>query len=52
MQEATRSVVSVQSVQTLGTKVVGQTVVEDEAVKVEGIGSGFVWDKFGHVVCV
>ncbi|KAG0560848.1 hypothetical protein KC19_9G018600 [Ceratodon purpureus] len=48
--KATRSVVSVQNVQTLGTKVVGQPVAEDDDVKVEGIGSGFIWDKFGHIV--
>jgi len=42
--------VSVQNVQTLGTKVVGQPVSEGDEVKVEGIGSGFIWDKFGHVV--
>jgi S1-C subfamily serine protease len=48
--KATRSVVSVQNVQTLGTKVVGQPVSEDDDVKVEGIGSGFIWDKFGHIV--
>uniref|UniRef100_A0A7I4BNK7 Protease Do-like 5, chloroplastic n=1 Tax=Physcomitrium patens TaxID=3218 RepID=A0A7I4BNK7_PHYPA len=47
--KATRSVVSVQNVQTLGTKTVGQPVSEDD-VKVEGIGSGFIWDKFGHIV--
>lgn len=41
---------SVQNVQTLGTKVVGQPVSEDDDVKVEGIGSGFIWDKFGHIV--
>jgi hypothetical protein len=27
-----------------------QTVVGEEDVKVEGIGSGFIWDKFGHIV--
>jgi S1-C subfamily serine protease len=52
VQTATRSVVSVQNVQTLGTKVVGQPVAEDADVKVEGIGSGFIWDKFGHIVCL
>ena len=41
---------SVQNVQTLGTQVVGQPVAEDDDVKVEGIGSGFIWDKFGHIV--
>ncbi|XP_022140016.1 protease Do-like 5, chloroplastic isoform X2 [Momordica charantia] len=25
-------------------------LVEDENVKVKGTGSGFVWDKFGHIV--
>ncbi|XP_052179680.1 protease Do-like 5, chloroplastic [Diospyros lotus] len=25
-------------------------LVEDENVKVEGTGSGFIWDKFGHIV--
>jgi hypothetical protein len=23
---------------------------EDEDAKVEGTGSGFIWDKFGHIV--
>jgi len=23
---------------------------EDENAKVEGTGSGFIWDKFGHIV--
>ena len=50
MQDATKSVVSVQNVESLGTKVVGQPVMAEEAVKVEGIGSGFIWDKFGHIV--
>jgi hypothetical protein len=27
-----------------------QTAVGEEDVKVEGIGSGFIWDKFGHIV--
>ncbi|KAH7837620.1 hypothetical protein Vadar_015924 [Vaccinium darrowii] len=26
------------------------TLIEDENVKVEGTGSGFIWDKFGHIV--
>lgn len=25
-------------------------LIEDENVKVEGTGSGFIWDKFGHIV--
>ncbi|KAH8949642.1 hypothetical protein BDL97_10G042800 [Sphagnum fallax] len=48
---ATRSVVSVQNVETEVSKVaMKQTVVAEEDVKVEGIGSGFIWDKFGHIV--
>ncbi|KAJ9135844.1 hypothetical protein P3X46_032973 [Hevea brasiliensis] len=26
------------------------TLIEDENAKVEGTGSGFIWDKFGHIV--
>lgn len=25
-------------------------MVDDENAKVEGTGSGFIWDKFGHIV--
>lgn len=25
-------------------------LIEDDNVKVKGTGSGFVWDKFGHIV--
>lgn len=25
-------------------------MVDDEKAKVEGTGSGFIWDKFGHIV--
>ena len=25
-------------------------VREDNSAKVEGTGSGFIWDKFGHIV--
>ncbi len=51
MQGATRSVVSVQNVEAEVSKVaMKQTVVGEEDVKVEGIGSGFIWDKFGHIV--
>jgi len=28
----------------------GAVVNEDEDEKVEGTGSGFIWDKFGHIV--
>ncbi|GFS29024.1 DEGP protease 5 [Actinidia rufa] len=28
----------------------GAMLIEDENVKVEGTGSGFIWDKFGHIV--
>nr|KJB69846.1 hypothetical protein B456_011G045700 [Gossypium raimondii] len=27
-------------------------VAEDEDAKVEGTGSGFIWDKFGHIVSI
>ena len=27
-------------------------LTEDENAKVEGTGSGFIWDKFGHIVCM
>jgi hypothetical protein len=48
---ATRSVVSVQNVEAEVSKVaMKQTAVGEEDVKVEGIGSGFIWDKFGHIV--
>jgi len=51
VQGATRSVVSVQNVEAETSKVaMKQTVVGEEDVKVEGIGSGFIWDKFGHIV--
>lgn len=26
--------------------------LEDENVKVEGTGSGFIWDKGGHIVSI
>jgi len=43
--------VSVQNVEAEVSKVaMKQTVVGEEDVKVEGIGSGFIWDKFGHIV--
>jgi hypothetical protein len=51
VQGATRSVVSVQNVEAEVSKVaMKQTAVGEEDVKVEGIGSGFIWDKFGHIV--
>lgn len=25
-------------------------MVDDQKAKVEGTGSGFIWDKFGHIV--
>jgi len=28
----------------------GVVLNEDEDAKVEGNGSGFIWDKFGHIV--
>lgn len=27
-------------------------VADDEDAKVKGTGSGFIWDKFGHIVSI
>eukprot|EP00249_Psilotum_nudum_P020205 c27603_g1_i3 orf=446-1264(-) len=42
-EEATKSVVCIKDVEVLR-----KTGIQD--VKVEGIGSGFIWDRFGHIV--
>lgn len=53
MQEASPSVVSIQDLELLKSpkNASNEAIpIADENVKVEGTGSGFVWDKFGHIV--
>ncbi|XP_073125401.1 protease Do-like 5, chloroplastic [Henckelia pumila] len=51
-QDTSSSVVSIKDLEL--TKVPKSTsdklLAEDENAKVEGTGSGFIWDKFGHIV--
>ncbi|CAK8530882.1 unnamed protein product [Lathyrus sativus] len=52
-QEASPSVVSIQDIElTKDPKNPSNLAVldDDEDSKVEGTGSGFIWDKFGHIV--
>ncbi|WJX22598.1 Protease Do-like 5, chloroplastic, variant 2 [Trifolium repens] len=52
-QETSPSVVSIKDIElTKVPKTASNEVVldEDEDAKVEGTGSGFIWDKFGHIV--
>ncbi|ESW19915.1 hypothetical protein PHAVU_006G166100 [Phaseolus vulgaris] len=52
-QDTSLSVVFIQDIElTKVPKSVSKGVVlnEDEDAKVEGTGSGFIWDKFGHIV--
>ncbi|KAJ7285440.1 hypothetical protein O6H91_Y334000 [Diphasiastrum complanatum] len=49
VQEATRSVVSIQDIEILNPKAEkGSAAYED--FKLEGTGSGFIWDQLGHIV--
>ncbi|KAI3455993.1 hypothetical protein Pfo_012656 [Paulownia fortunei] len=51
-QETSSSVVFIKDLEL--TKIPNSTsengIAEDENAKVEGTGSGFIWDKFGHIV--
>eukprot|EP00252_Welwitschia_mirabilis_P013235 TRINITY_DN29176_c0_g1_i1.p1 TRINITY_DN29176_c0_g1~~TRINITY_DN29176_c0_g1_i1.p1 ORF type:complete len:329 (-),score=61.99 TRINITY_DN29176_c0_g1_i1:151-1137(-) len=49
-QEATRSVVSIKDVEVKNAKTVGSSLTSEEGTIVEGTGSGFVWDKLGHII--
>lgn len=52
-QETSPSVVSIKDIElTKVPKTSSKEVMldEDEDAKVEGTGSGFIWDKFGHIV--
>lgn len=49
-EEATRSVVCIRDVELLSPGSLNKPSSNDEGVNVEGTGSGFVWDRFGHIV--
>ncbi|XP_020518604.1 protease Do-like 5, chloroplastic isoform X2 [Amborella trichopoda] len=50
-QDTTASVVSIQNVEVSNPKNGDQSSLnKDENERVEGTGSGFVWDKMGHIV--
>ncbi|KAH9316365.1 hypothetical protein KI387_024992, partial [Taxus chinensis] len=50
-QDTTRSVVSIKVIEVLNPKTVNQSLISELTdAKVEGTGSGFVWDKLGHIV--
>lgn len=51
-QEASPSVVFIKDLE-IAKRPKGSDVIvpiDDESAKVEGTGSGFIWDKFGHIV--
>lgn len=52
LQETSSSVVFIEDVElTKSPKTTSANdVAEDENAKVKGTGSGFIWDKFGHIV--
>ena len=53
MQEASPSVVFIKDLVVAGPQGRrGGGEEEDDAAKVEGTGSGFVWDSAGHIVSV
>ncbi|KAI8524414.1 hypothetical protein RHMOL_Rhmol13G0148300 [Rhododendron molle] len=51
-QDTSPSVVFIKDLQLAKTPKSSEEVllIEDENVKVEGTGSGFIWDKFGHIM--
>lgn len=50
-QETTRSVVSIKDIEVPNPKTVSQSSTSEVAEAIEGgTGSGFVWDKLGHIV--
>ncbi|XVE88402.1 hypothetical protein DITRI_Ditri19aG0067200 [Diplodiscus trichospermus] len=49
-QETSPSVVFIKDIQLAKRSSKEDTLAEDEDAKVEGTGSGFIWDKFGHIV--
>lgn len=51
MQETSPSVVFIKDLElTKGSNDSSMVLADDENAKVEGTGSGFIWDKFGHIV--
>ncbi|GLJ39313.1 hypothetical protein SUGI_0802370 [Cryptomeria japonica] len=50
-QDSTRSVVSIKDIEVLNSRAINQSSTSELTDgKVEGTGSGFVWDKLGHIV--
>ncbi|XP_055820113.1 protease Do-like 5, chloroplastic [Solanum dulcamara] len=50
-QETSPSVVFIKDLElTKGSNDSTKVLADDENAKVEGTGSGFIWDKFGHIV--
>ncbi|RWR85857.1 protease Do-like protein 5, chloroplastic isoform X1 [Cinnamomum micranthum f. kanehirae] len=49
-QEASPSVVSIKDLEILANPKKGNASNEDENARVEGTGSGFLWDNDGHIV--
>lgn len=51
-EETSRSVVFIKDLEIVKTPKSSDEIVmiDDELAKVEGTGSGFIWDKFGHIV--
>lgn len=55
LQEASPSVVFIKDLEIdkiPKTSSADVNLIEDENAKVEGTGSGFIWDKFGHIVSI
>lgn len=53
LQETSPSVVFIKDIELAKVPTTSNEVMlneEDEDAKVEGTGSGFIWDKFGHIV--
>ncbi|KAI5074744.1 hypothetical protein GOP47_0010705 [Adiantum capillus-veneris] len=49
-EEVTRSVVCIKDVEVSSPGSSTMIPPNDEGISIEGTGSGFVWDKFGHIV--
>lgn len=43
--------VSIKDLEILANPKKGNAANEDENARVEGTGSGFLWDSDGHIVC-
>ena len=52
LQASTRSVVCIKEVELANPKPLNESVDDktEQDEKLEGTGSGFVWDRYGHIV--